>query len=882
MKKLLATLLSALICFSSLTGLTVFAEETEPATQPDTQPTTTEQITTTTTPKSTIPGGAYVTYNLTNVISSNMQEEVWGYYETTLSPEPGYKINYISVKQGDKDMPVIDNGDGTYTFKNEDGFTDNLTITAGAEILTTSETSQEYSTTTEPESSPITTTTTPKSTIPGGAYVTYNLTNVISSNMQEEVWGYYETTLSPEPGYKINYISVKQGDKDMPVIDNGDGTYTFKNEVGFTDNLTITVKAKPFPTKLSVTDMNLYVGSSSVIDVIDGTAIEWKSSDEQVATVDNGKVLGVGVGTATITVTLSTYDHLTCKVKVLDYAQQPLPSTTQKFCDAVNQYIIDCGFEEMYFVETDENGNKVMLTPDNIKSNGAIKIYLETTNFAIFNIRGALTACSEETVEGYIFNYNTTFTNDNPCGYCVYKNNKIYSIKDAVNKGITDIRTLASVIPGTTKDGVPVTVNKNESVKVNYLYDCKGDCFSFTNKPNSCKIGSRFLATIKAKSDKNAITYMSVLMGKDTFVDAIEVDESTYIIDIPYVTGDITMGALVNDKVYPAIGEELDSFATNMDNVSFYRYYSSVDATIPIENQIYDCAVAPYDIKIVPDEGYEIVSVTRKIRHQNYENGEYEIYEEPVTVTKLEDNSYLVPGWGKQIILEGEVRKIQNQAKLSESQLTLKAGETKTLKVTDGTAKAWSTSNKNVATVNNGKVTAVGKGTATITATLTTGEKLTCKVTVVNSPKLTLSNVILKSGASRTIKAVGGTVKSWTTSNKNVAIVNNGKITSLNKGTATVTATLTTGKKLNCKVVVSTAPRLTRTTVKVKKGNTVTVAIVGKVATIDNKYTNTKIAKINSKVSTSILKIKGLKKGETTLKIKVNGVKTLSLKVKVK
>ena len=137
MKKLLATLLSALICFSSLTGLTVFAEETEPATQPDTQPTTTEQITTTTTPKSTIPGGAYVTYNLTNVISSNMQEEVWGYYETTLSPEPGYKINYISVKQGDKDMPVIDNGDGTYTFKNEDGFTDNLTITAGAEILTT-------------------------------------------------------------------------------------------------------------------------------------------------------------------------------------------------------------------------------------------------------------------------------------------------------------------------------------------------------------------------------------------------------------------------------------------------------------------------------------------------------------------------------------------------------------------------------------------------------------------------------------------------------------------------------------------------------------------------------------------------------------------------
>ena len=153
---------------------------------------------------------------------------------------------------------------------------------------------------------------------------------------------------------------------------------------------------------------------------------------------------------------------------------------------------------------------------------------------------------------------------------------------------------------------------------------------------------------------------------------------------------------------------------------------------------------------------------------------------------------------------------------------------------------------------------------------------------VVNSPKLTSSNVILKSGGAKTIKAVGGTVKSWTTSNKNVAIVNNGKITVLNKGTATVTATLTTGKKLTCKVTVTTAPRLTKTTVKVKKGGTATVVISGKASTIDNKYTNTKIAKINSKVSTSVLKIKGLEKGTTTLKLKVNGVKTLNLKVNVK
>ena len=100
--------------------------------------------------------------------------------------------------------------------------------------------------------------------------------------------------------------------------------------------------------------------------------------------------------------------------------------------------------------------------------------------------------------------------------------------------------------------------------------------------------------------------------------------------------------------------------------------------------------------------------------------------------------------------------------------------------------------------------------------------------------------------------------------------------------TATVTATLTTGKKLSCKIVVSTAPRLSKTTVKVKKGDTVVIKLSGKVATINNKYTNTKVAKIASKTNATTLKIKGLKKGTTSLKIKVNGVKTLNLKVNVK
>ena len=55
---------------------------------------------------------------------------------------------------------------------------------------------------------------------------------------------------------------------------------------------------------------------------------------------------------------------------------------------------------------------------------------------------------------------------------------------------------------------------------------------------------------------------------------------------------------------------------------------------------------------------------------------------------------------------------------------TLSAGSTSTV--------TWSSSNKNVATVSGGKVTAKGAGATTITATTANGKKATCKVTVIN------------------------------------------------------------------------------------------------------------------------------------------------------
>ncbi|MBQ2285661.1 MAG: Ig-like domain-containing protein, partial [Clostridia bacterium] len=122
----------------------------------------------------------------------------------------------------------------------------------------------------------------------------------------------------------------------------------------------------------------------------------------------------------------------------------------------------------------------------------------------------------------------------------------------------------------------------------------------------------------------------------------------------------------------------------------------------------------------------------------------------------------------------------------------------------------WNTSDSNVAIVDeNGKVTSVAEGTAYITATANK-ETAVCEVTVKEtrirldhdsitlSTKGTGSSILLRpviTGSKKEVK--------WTTSDKKVAIVKNGKVTGKGNGTVVVTATAN-GVSAACKVKVVT------------------------------------------------------------------------------
>ena len=170
---------------------------------------------------------------------------------------------------------------------------------------------------------------------------------------------------------------------------------------------------------------------------------------------------------------------------------------------------------------------------------------------------------------------------------------------------------------------------------------------------------------------------------------------------------------------------------------------------------------------------------------------------------------------------------IQSGGQYQLSAIIMPSNSSKTLK--------WSSSNSSVASVNNnGLVTGRNSGTATITCTTTDGSNLSasCTVTVAQliSSISMQGNLEIYTGDSQrlsvTITPSNATTKGlrWSSSNNNVASVNDGVVTGIAPGTATVTCVTTDGSKksASCTVVVKqgvTGITLNKTNVTLGVGN---------------------------------------------------------------
>lgn len=145
--------------------------------------------------------------------------------------------------------------------------------------------------------------------------------------------------------------------------------------------------------------------------------------------------------------------------------------------------------------------------------------------------------------------------------------------------------------------------------------------------------------------------------------------------------------------------------------------------------------------------------------------------------------------------------------------LTTEGHNTVTLTATyeEGAVFAWESSAPEVATVENGVVTAVAPGTATITVKCN-GKEASCTV-IVSDKSVTLSSAFVylylqadedgttKNTKTLTATASDGSAITWSSSDNTIVTVENGKITGLKSGWATVTASIA-GAKRDCTVYV--------------------------------------------------------------------------------
>lgn len=425
---------------------------------------------------------------------------------------------------------------------------------------------------------------------------------------------------------------------------------------------------------------------------------------------------------------------------------------SQEFCDAINNYIINLGIGADYGFTLDRDGKYVNLfTVDYINSeNSEVKVYDENAGYVLFNIKGKNQSSKTILLGEYSFTTEYYFHHTNKTGYCLYKDGKIYSINDAVDKGMIGVATLVEKLPNSTK------------------------------------------------VDTSALSYSK------EFCDAVNkyIDDSS-----------------LTSYYFP--GGEVGF------NVSDIHYGN----TVTIYNETADYIIFGID-GVMDAESKELIG--------NYEfnhNNMYSAYN-PCGYCVYKDNKV----YSIKSAVDSKIIDVETLAKAIPN----------TTKIEEPT-----------------KPTEPTKPQPTKPA--------------VKTPKISATKVTLKSAQTKILKVTNGTVKTWSTSSKKIATVSKGKVVALTKGRVRITATLTNGKKLTCYVTVTTSPKLSRTTLNLKKGKTATVKLTGKVANINNKYYNySKVAKIVSKANATSIKVKALKKGTTTLKIRVNGVNVLRLKVKVK
>jgi len=551
-------------------------------------------------------------------------------------------------------------------------------------------------------------------------------------------------------------------------------------------------------------------------DTTEPKTITWISSDETVATVDNGEITAVAAGTATITATVGTKsDTVTVKVlKPIDSISISEPSVTLNRNESkeLTAIILPADAEESKDVTWTSSDPTSVL----VSANGTIT-GLKGTQSPVTITATLPNGKHAESLVTVVVKINSIDIN---------------KTSTTINKGENETLTITinpedtseeKTVSWTSSDETVATVDSNGKVTAlkagNTTITASVGTFTKTCAVQvkvpitSIEIDSEDVVLARGNNKTITATVNPEDTTEDTTITWSSDKESVATIDangkiIAVGAGSATITATVGSKtdtIKVTVNVPVTEFTVNKETLTLVKYKSETLVTT-----------------INPSDTTENTKVTWTSNKENVatvdENGKVTaVGEGTATITgKLENNMTVTTTVTVTIIPVESIT-------VSDETLAMKKNENKTLTVTYAPTDAteiddviWNSSDETVATVDdNGKVIALKAGTTTITAkmgSLTDTTEVT--VTEIHLEDITLENNAPKAVVGKNYKievtfdpidATDDVTYEYESSDEDIATIDsNGNVTSKKAGNVTITVKATAGGNTYTKTIVLT------------------------------------------------------------------------------
>lgn len=735
-----------------------------------------------------------------------------------------------------------------------------------------------------------------------------------------------KATVTTVDGEKYNDVEWTSGDTNIATVDkNGVVTAKYPGKVvikataldGTYQGATCVVTVVQGATGVEVQETaTVAIGESITLkaqvlpDYASNQAVTWKSSDENIAYVDeNGVVVGKQEGTAIITVTTVDGGFTDkCTVSVIISAQGITLNRTSVKLEAGYNYQL------VATVTPESTTNKAVTwsssdeTVAKVNSNGLVTL-----------LAGGEAVITATTVSGGISAKCTVTVIQNPTGVEVDSNVRNMYVGQVATLTATVLpltATYRDVVWSTNNDKIVTVTSKGLVTAVS-----RGTAI-ITAKT---KVGGYTATCAITVGDKVAVTGLSIdasglnmLKGDNRTILATITPSNASEKTIEWTSSDISVATVSENGVVTAVGSG-EAVITAVTRDGSYQKQCKVTVVQPVTG----ISLALDNLKLAVGKSKTLKAniepsdaTNKKLQWESSDESVATVTSSGVVRAKGPGNATILvttADGGFSASCNISVYTAVTGVKIAAETVSIPKGEKRILTATIEPANAqnqeltWSSSNTDIVRIDavTGQVTGRTVGTAKVTVTTADGGfSDSCIVEVIQlatGVTMSFSSVSLDAGKTKTISATvtpsSATHKTvtWSSSDEKIAKVNSkGTITAVAAGTATITATSKDGAaSATCRVTVkqpatsitlksTSGTDLTKKTMKIAVGSKKTVVATIAPANVTNSEIvwSTSDKKIATVTSGGV--VKGVKAGTVKITAKsADGAVSTTIKIKI-